>query len=191
MSPPCEARAHLAGPARGGLRNALTASRLRATVAHMKTLRLTVLAAGAALALACAPSYLPGTEIKDTAETRAIATLLETYRQAVEKRDVEAILALTTPDYFDNAGTVEPADDVNREMLATRLEELQKVSDVRLRLAVRGIEVEKRDEARAEVTFDQYYRVQTANGLVARHDNDIHRMTMKKVDGKWLFTGGL
>ncbi len=155
----------------------------------MKTLRL-ALAAGAALALACAPRNLPGTDIKNTPETRAIANLLEAYRQAVEKRDTQAILAMATSDYFDNSGTMDPADDVDRAGLEKRLDELGQVKDLRLVLALRGSEV-KRDEARAEVTFDQFYRVQTPNGPVARNDSDIHRMTFKKIDGKWLFTSGL
>jgi len=156
----------------------------------MKTLRLVLALGGAALALACAPRYLPGTDIKDTPETRAIATVLETYRQAVEKRDTQAILAMATPDYFDNSGTMDPADDVDRAGLEKRLDELKQVNDLRLALAVRGIEV-KKGEARAEVTFDQFYRVQTPNGPVARHDSDIHRMTFKKLGGKWLFASGL
>ncbi len=160
----------------------------------MKTFRpaaLAALAAGAALALACAPRYLPGTEIKDSPDTRAIAGVIETYRQAVEKRDAEAILALAAPDYFDNSGTTDPADDVDRVGLAKRLEELQKVTDVRLLVAARGIEVVNDHEAHAEVAFDQFYRVATANGPVARHDTDIHRFTFRKVDGRWMFTSGL
>lgn len=153
--------------------------------------RLALLASGAALALACAPSVLPGTEIRDSADTRAIATLLETYRQAMERRDAEAVVALTAPDYFDNSGTPDPADDVDRAGLARRLEELQQLSDLRLTLALRAIEVRKGGDARAEVAFDQFYRVTTPSGPVARHDSDVHRMTFKKVGGKWLFSGGL
>ncbi len=157
----------------------------------MKTFRLVALASGAALALACAPRYLPGTDIKDTAETRAIASLLEAYRQAVERRDTQAILAMATPDYFDNSGTQDPADDVDRVGLEKRLDELKQVADLRLALALRGIDVTGKNEARADVTFDQFYRVQTPNGPVARHDSDIHRMTFKKLGGKWLFSSGL
>lgn len=157
----------------------------------MKTRLLAVLASGAALAMACAPRFLPGTEIRDTAETRAIATLLETYRQDMEKRDAQAVLALTTPDYFDNSGTLDPSDDIDRAGLEKRLEELKDLTDLRLLITLRGIQMTKKDEAQVEVSFEQFYRVQTPNGLVARRDSDIHRMNLKKVDGKWLFTSGL
>jgi len=151
---------------------------------------LSLLAVGAAC-LACAPRVLPGTEIKDTPETRAIATLLETYRQAMERRDAQAVLALAAPGYFDNSGTPEPNDDVDRAGLATRLDELSQITDLRFQLALRSVEVTAPGEARADVFFDQYYKVQTPNGPVARHDSDVHRMTFKKEGKNWLFTSGL
>ncbi len=143
-----------------------------------------------ALALACAPRMLPGTEIRDTPDTHAIANLLETYRQAMEKRDAQAIMALAAPNYFDNAGTPDPADDVDRAGLEKRLQDLTKVLALRLQLTVRDIHVTG-DKCEAEVFFDQYYRVQTPNGPVARHDADVHRMSVEKINGQWLFASGL
>ncbi len=151
---------------------------------------LSILALGAAC-LACAPRLLPGTEIKDSPETRAIASLLETYRQAMERRDAQAVLDLAHPGYFDNSGTPEPNDDVDRAGLAVRLEELSQITDLKFQLALRTIEVTAPGEARADVNFEQFYRVTTPNGPVARRDSDVHRMTFKKIDGNWLFTSGL
>ncbi len=144
-----------------------------------------------ALALACAPKLLPGSDIRDTPDTRAIATLLETYRQAMEKRDPQAVMSLVAPDYFDNSGTPDPADDVDRVGLEKRLEEdLSRVSELRLQITARDITVAG-DQGRTEVFFDQYYRVKTPNGLVARHDADVHRITLKRIDRAWKFTSGL
>lgn len=143
-----------------------------------------------ALVLGCAPRLLPGTDIRDTPDTRAIANQLEAYRQAMEKRDPQAVMALVAPDYFDNSGTPDPSDDVDYAGLEKRLQDLGQVKDLRLQLSVRGIEV-KGDKGQAEVFFDQFYRVNTPNGPVARHDADVHRMTFRKIDGKWLFTSGL
>ncbi|HYD42804.1 MAG TPA: hypothetical protein VEB43_18380 [Anaeromyxobacter sp.] len=151
---------------------------------------LSLLAVGAAC-LACAPKNLPGTEIKDSPDTRAIAALLETYRQAMERRDAQAVLELAALDYFDNSGTPEPNDDVDRAGLATRLDELSQISDLRFQLALRTVEITGPGEARADVFFDQFYRVQTPNGPVARRDSDVHRMTFKKEGKAWRFTSGL
>ncbi|HET6410478.1 MAG TPA: hypothetical protein VFG53_00315 [Anaeromyxobacter sp.] len=138
-----------------------------------------------ALALACAPRYLPGSDIRDTPDTRAIATVLETYRQAMEKRDPRAVLDLVAPDYFD-----ESAEDLDRAGLEKRLNDLKDLSTLRLQLSVRGIEVQG-DQGQAEVYFDQYYRVNTPNGPVARHDADVHRMKFKRIGGAWKITAGL
>lgn len=143
------------------------------------------------LALACSPRLLPGTEIRDTAETRAIAGALEAYRQGIENRDPQAVMALVAPDYFDNSGTPEPTDDVDRDGLAKRLEdELKKVTSVRMQLTLRDIQV-KGDRATVEVMFDQYYRVTTPNGSVPRHDADVHQMALKRFGKDWKFTSGL
>ncbi len=142
------------------------------------------------LALACAPKFLQGTEIRDTPDTRAIANQLEAYREAMEKRDAQAVLALAAPNYFDNAGTPEPGDDVDRAGLEQRLQDLNKITTLRLQLTIRDIQA-KDDKGQAEVFFDQYYRVETPNGPVARHDADVHRMTLQKLDGVWKFTSGL
>lgn len=142
------------------------------------------------LTLGCAPRYLQGTEIRDTPDTRAVANALEAYRQAMEKRDPQEVMALVAPGYFDNSGTTDPADDVDRAGLEQRLGELSSVTALRLQLTVRDIQV-KGDKAEAEVFFDQFYRVATPNGPVARHDADVHRMTLQKLGGAWKFTSGL
>lgn len=145
----------------------------------------------AAAALACAPRLLPGTDILDTRDSRAIAGQLEAYRQAYEKLDAAGVMALVAPDYFDNSGTPSPDDDVNRAGLEKRLGDLQALEELRLELTLRRLSV-KGDDATAEVFFDQYYRVKTPEGrAVPRHDQDVHQLKLKRIDGRWLFVSGL
>lgn len=142
-------------------------------------------------ATACAPSLIPGTDVKDTSDNRAVYQTIQAYREAMDRRDAAAVLALAAPDYFDNSGTPQPEDDVDRAILAERLpQDLAKVDAVRLELTVRKVEV-KGDRAEAEVFYDGWYRVKTPTGVVPRRDSDIHRMRLRKVDGRWLFTSGL
>ena len=63
----------------------------------------------AALLGGCGPKRIPGTDIKDSPETRAVGDVIEQYRLAVERRDPNAVLALVSRKYFDNAGTTDPA----------------------------------------------------------------------------------
>lgn len=142
-------------------------------------------------ASACAPSLLPGTQVKDTRENRAVFQVVQTYREAMERRDGAAVLALAAPDYFDTSGTPDPVDDVDRAALEQRLpQDLAKVDAVKLDLSVRKLEV-KGDQADVEVFYDGWYRVKTPSGTVPRRDSDIYRMRLHKVEGRWLFTSGL
>ncbi len=146
----------------------------------------------AAAALSCAPRLLPGTDIQDTKDTRAIAAQVAAYRQAMEKLDPAGVMALVAPNYFDNGGTPNPDDDVDRAGLEKRITaDLAALDDVRFELTLRRIDV-KGDTATAEVFFNAYYRVKTpAGGVVPRADTDVHQLRLARVNGKWLFTGGL
>ena len=152
------------------------------------TKRLLVLALAAA---GCAPSLIPGTQLKDTADNRAVYQVVQSYREAMDRRDAAAVLALVAPDYFDTAGTPAPEDDVNRALLEQRIpQDLSRVDAVKLEVTVRKISVAG-DRAEAEVFYDGWYRVKTPSGAVPRRDSDVHLMKLRKVDGRWLFTGGL
>jgi ketosteroid isomerase-like protein len=149
-------------------------------------LLLLALAAGA-----CSSKRLPGTEIKDTRENRAVYTVIDGYVQAMNRRDAAAVLTQVAPDYFDDAGTPEPGDDLDRERLEKALaEDLARVEAAKLSLSLRKIVVQE-ETAFAEVFYDSYYRVQTPAGAVPRRDSDVHRIRLKKVAGQWKIAAGL
>ena len=153
--------------------------------------RIALLALAAALAAACSPKNIPGTEIESTQETRAVYEVVKEYRAALEKRDVPGILALVAPSYYDTAGTPDPADDLDRARLEASLnQDLPRADSVKLEFTVRHIDV-KGDEAQAEIFFDEYYRVKTNTVAVPRRDSDVQRLRLKKIDGQWKFVSGL
>ena len=150
-----------------------------------------LLAAGLALLAACAPRLLPGTDIRDTPENRAVYDVVRAYQQALERRDAPAILALVAPDYFDNAGTPDPSDDIDRARLEKTLPaDLAKLEGVRLDVTMRNIQVQG-DNAIAEVFYETYYRVETPAGPVPRRDSDVHQIHLRKIEGAWKITSGL
>lgn len=154
------------------------------------TVRTALLALAAALA-ACAPKHIPGTEIPNTADTRAVYDVVQKYREALEKRDVPGILALVAPRYYDTAGTPDPSDDLDRARLEASLaQDLPKAESVKLDFTIRRIDV-KGDDAEAEIFFDTYYRVKTPTVTVPRRDSDVQRLRLKRLDGQWKFVSGL
>ena len=146
----------------------------------------------AALALAaCTPSLIPGTPVSDTADNRAVYQVVRAYATALQAKDAPAVLALVASDYFDGAGTPTPEDDLDRAGLEKALPaDLARVDSMKVDVTVKKIEVTG-ETAVADLYYDAYFRVVTANGPVAKRDNDLHQMRLKR-DGKtWKIVSGL
>jgi outer membrane lipopolysaccharide assembly protein LptE/RlpB len=140
---------------------------------------------------ACAPALIPNTEIPETADTRAIYDLIRSYGEALARKDVGALLMVVSPDYYDNAGTPDPADDVTRATLEKGLAaDLARIDSMRIEIGVKKIELNGND-ARAEVFYDATFRVLIPNGSVAKRPSDIHEMRFRKKDNTWKITSGL
>src|SRR5688500_9232285 len=102
---------------------------------------------------ACAPHRIPGTDLDDTPDVRALLQVMERYRAAVEARDAGALVTLAAPSYQDDGGTPEPEDDLDYQALQNVLpSRLAKVSDVKLELDVRKIDVSE-DRKKAVATY--------------------------------------
>ncbi len=144
-----------------------------------------------ALLAACAPSRIPGTDVADSKENRAVYEVIRQYAEALRKKDAARILELVAPDYQDGSGTPDPGDDVTREVLEKSLaSDLAKVEAVGLDLGVKRIEVVG-DEARAEIFYDAAYRVVTPGGPIAKRPSDLSQMRFRKLNGAWKISSGL
>src|SRR5512138_608345 len=167
MRPECKhSRASHGPPVGAGPRlRLLTACRPRDRVAGMNV-RSALLALAALLAAACAPRLIPGTDVRDTSANRAVYDVLLKYREALEKRDAEGVMALVAPAYYDTAGTPDPADDLDRGRLEASLrQDLAKTESVKVDFTIRRIDVNG-DDAQAEIFFDTFYRVKTPTTVV-------------------------
>ena len=154
----------------------------------MKTIGLAILLA---LAAGCGARVLPGTDIRDTRDTRAIYDMIGQWVKGMNNRDAGAVLALVSPDYFDDAGTPDPADDLDRERLEKALvDDFARVEGSKLAVTIRRIDVEG-GTATAELFYDNYYRVQTPAGAIPRRDSDVYRLRLKKVGSEWKIFAGL
>lgn len=143
------------------------------------------------LSAACATRRIPGTDIADNDDTRAIIGVIKAYREAAERRDADAVLSLVSPKYFDDAGTTDPTDDMDYEQLKKALpEDYKNLRALKLDLTVKQVRVDG-DSAIAEMFFDGHFRVATPKGDVAKSESDLHRMTFAR-DGKaWKVVAGL
>ncbi|WP_373045521.1 hypothetical protein [Vulgatibacter sp.] len=159
----------------------------------MKRTILVVLAALSATA--CATRYIGNTRIEDTEQNREILRAVEQYRRAVEDRDVERILAMTSDRYFEDPGTPHvAADDYDKVGLRDRLvEAFAKVAEQRLVVDVRKVNVEGDDEEQAQVDyrFDYRYRLDLPRADEWRQQMDLNRLEFRREGEDWKIVSGL
>jgi hypothetical protein len=138
-------------------------------------------------AAGCGPHRIPGTDLEDTGDTRAIIDTIARYNSALEARDANAILALVDPEFRDNAGTLSPEDDIDIERLRTVLpKRLAKLQDVAVRIEIKTIDV-KGDRAQAVYTWVSQFKL---NGK-AMTESDIKRMDLRRTAEGWKILSGI
>jgi hypothetical protein len=140
----------------------------------------------------CAPRLIPGTKVPDTDVNRALMAQIEAYRQSVERRDAQAIIAMTSPNYFDVRGHPDdPTYHMSYEQVKTDLpEKFARVKDVRLEIQVRKIEVKER-LAKVSYLFTENFVAVLPAGQFPHHDSDVTQMEFQLVGKHWLISRGL
>ncbi|WP_164015123.1 DUF4440 domain-containing protein [Pyxidicoccus trucidator] len=143
------------------------------------------------LLVACAPKRIPGTEIADTTDTRAILQVMEQYRAALEARDAAAIQALVTKDFREDAGTpAELEDDLTAANLGPYLENLFKqLQSPKVELDVRRVQVGE-NVAAAVYYWKASWRMP---GLSPRpqRESELEQMVFRREDGGWKIASGI
>ncbi len=135
--------------------------------------------------------YIPGTKVEDTDENRRIVAAVEQYRQAMERRDAGALLAMASKSYWEDGGTPTGADDYGwdglREVLNTRF---QRAEGVRYNMRYMGIRRE-RNRAYVEVLIEANYTISTASGPQREEMRDQNQLVLEFDGRKWLFVSGM
>lgn len=148
------------------------------------------LAAGALAG--CGPTYIQGTKIEATPEKQRLAELVERYRVALEQRDVDALRALASNDYYENASTTDdPSDDYDFNGLEKVLHDLQNtVKAVRYQIDITDIQV-MGDVATVDYEYRSQYLYQMGEQDHWETANDRNRLTFKKENGEWRIVSGM
>ena len=144
------------------------------------------------VAAACSShATLPGTNIRDTPQNRAVLDVFGRYKQALEARDAGAIVALTTPDYSDPGDPARGIGPIDHQGLAQRLQgDLSQVTGVRLEATVKDVEV-KGEEARLDYFQVLRFAVATPSGEKWKSESDDARMRFVRLNGEWKIASGL
>ena len=142
---------------------------------------------------ACSAALIPGTEVKDTPENRAVHALLEEYRSAMEARDGERILKLVSTRYYENSSSTDSSDDdygfelLRKEFLARLRDNVKKVQ---YRVLLKRVIV-KGDRAYAEYEYVARYLFSEGGREQWKMLNDFNRLDLAQEDGAWKIIAGL
>ncbi len=145
------------------------------------------------LLTACGPSNIPGTKVPDTQANREIVDLVETYRVAVEDRDMDTLGQIVSRRYFENASTTaKTTDDYGYEQL---LKEVFPVLRDNVKKVVYKIDIERITvtgrEASVYIEWDlkfQYVEGGLEGWATAKDKN---RVDLVMEDGRWKILSGL
>ena len=160
-------------------------NRNRVTTWHM-AVTLVVCSVG------CAHTVIPQTEVEDTPENREIVGLVEAYRQALETKDLDALMELVSPRYYEDNGTVDSSDDYDYAGLKEGLkEDFKRTQTIKVELRVEAVEVDD-DNAFAEIYYDVRAQNEYPSGLRWQTGNDRSRLSFERDDeGRWWIIRGL
>jgi hypothetical protein len=155
-------------------------------------MRFRSIAALAVLSLAACARNIPNTDIRDTEDNRALIAAVDAYRKAFDTRNLDGVMALVSPLYYDDAGTIDASDDVDYKSLPTVLQEtFQKIAQVRLEFGITAIEIVG-NKAMVDLFYDAKYRVTTPRAEIAKRDTDVQRLVFQRDDkGQWKIITGL
>ncbi len=147
---------------------------------------------GLTMLVACGARRIPGTEIEDNDDTRAILQVMEQYRTAVEARDAQGVLRLVSESFKDDGGTSRPEDRMDYADLQKKLPgQLAKLDDVKLDINVRKIEIQSgTNTASAVYTYNLTFRLPRLNNK-PQSESEIKKMWFKRDGSQWKISSGI
>jgi hypothetical protein len=160
---------------------------------NARKLMVMIVAAGA---VGCAPKKIPGTDINDNDDTRALLDVIESYRRAYEKKDTQTIVALLDEAFREDGGSSNVDDDFDYRSAASKLQTIfNHAEDIRLDVSVRKIEFDdKMVKARAVYTWTSTFRLPSLTSR-PQNESEIKQMTFRRPDNRkktaWRITSGI
>jgi hypothetical protein len=151
-----------------------------------------VLGAAVALGAGCARhDYYPGTTIVRSERNRKIIETVEQYRKRLMERNIDGLLVLASPRYFEDSGTPRSDDDYGYEGLKEVLtNRLQRLKSIRYEIEYRNIRMNG-NQAEVEVFLDGSFELASSLGDRYRRINDYHRFLLEQHGESWKFVAGM
>lgn len=146
----------------------------------------------ALLLTACEPTLIPNTRVEDTGENREVVDFIERYRQAVESRNVPALLSMASLNYFDDMGTPGGHDDIDYEGLEVGLTRMrEEVIGARYQISYRAVTYVPDQRVLVDLLYTGWFRVNTAEGPQWKRRLEPHRIVLAREDRGYKIMSGM
>jgi hypothetical protein len=147
---------------------------------------ITIFAAG------CSSKNIKDTDVRDTAFNREIVEVVERYRRAIETRDSDALKAMLSRRYYENASTTETdQDDYGYDVIIKKILPMlsENVERVFFQVRIKNI---KRKLTRTLVTIEYVLRFRYNDGQETRWamQNDVNQLEFVLEDNVWRIRTG-
>jgi hypothetical protein len=141
---------------------------------------------------ACEPTLIPNTRVEDTSENREVVDFIERYRQAIEARNVAELLAMASPNYFDDMGTPAGDDDIDFEGLQVGLDRMrEEVIGARYQISYRAVTYVPDQRVLVDLMYTGWFRVNTAEGPQWKRRLEPHRIVLAREDRGYKIMSGM
>lgn len=159
---------------------------------HVRTLLgLQVLLLGAVTSCVT-PKMIPGTHIPDVDKNRQIIKAVESYRQAMERKDLAKLMTMAHPQYYEHSGTPVGSDDYGyKGLLRVLRRRMPQLVAVRCNLKYVRIRWPSERQAELEVYISASFQLRTAEGERWYRMTDYNQMVLVRQNDRWLFLRGM
>jgi hypothetical protein len=139
----------------------------------------------------CATHYIPNTDVEDSEDNRKIIAFCEKYRHAVEDKNTTGLLAIASPDYYEDGGNVDPGDDIDYVGLKDYLVgTFQDARAIRYEIRYRRI-LHEDDVIYVDYTYSASYRIPGRKGEEWRRKVEDNRLEIVPYENEFRIVAGM
>ncbi len=143
--------------------------------------------------LGCHTQLIPNTDVEDTDRNRQVIDFCEQYRKAVEHRNVNYLLKIAHPDYYEDGGNVDSSDDLDRTGLEAYLNDrFGDAKSIRYEIRYRRVGKGRNDTLYVDYTYSASYQIASSKGDMWRRvveDNRLELVPKSDGDGFLVLSG--
>jgi hypothetical protein len=143
--------------------------------------------------IGCTADFIPNTHVEDSDFNRDVIAYCEDYRHAVERRNVPLLLKMADAKYYEDGGTVDTSDDLDKEGLEAYLnKEFAQTAAIRYEIYYRDVSLGRSNQIYVDYTYSASYKIPGSEGeLVWRRKVADNRLELVHEGEKFRILSGM